>query len=249
MRLGLVKHINARPLTYGLEIEKKHTLIYDNPSLLKDMLLAGKLDAALISSVECLRNQKQLAFSTTTGVCAKERVRSILFYHNRREDYPPEKIYVDSGSRTSVALLKVLLQMSIGKIPPTISQDPSYIMSMLSKGHGFHMLFGDNALLAKYSLHNFYVYDLAHWWYRETGKGFCFAFWAYPKENPIPDSFFEQSLQVGLKYMDKILRREKRLPKDLLERYLTQELHYYLKPEDWQGFLEFENLCQQNQLI
>ncbi|MEM7182571.1 MAG: menaquinone biosynthesis protein [Spirochaetota bacterium] len=250
MRIGLVKHFNARPLTYGFEEDKsKYDLYYDNPSILKDMLLRGELDTALISSVECWRNRDTLGFSKTTGVCASERVRSILFYHNRKESYPPEKVYVDSGSRTSVALLKVLLQLSVGKIPEMISQDPSYIFSMLNRAEGYHMLFGDNALLARFSLYHYYSYDLATWWNKETGKSFCFAFWAFPLDKPIPDAFFEESLERGLDNIRKIIRHDTRLPREVLYKYLSSDLHYYVREEDYEGFELFSEYCREYDIL
>ncbi|HMY65661.1 MAG TPA: ABC transporter substrate-binding protein, partial [Leptospiraceae bacterium] len=63
MRIGLVKHSNARPLTFGIEKSGEHSLVYENPSVLKDLLLEGKLDTALISSVECIRN-RGLSYTT-----------------------------------------------------------------------------------------------------------------------------------------------------------------------------------------
>ena len=68
MKIGIVKHLNARPLTYGFEKSGSHELVFENPSVLKDLLLKGKLDTALISSVECIRNESVLAYSTACGV-------------------------------------------------------------------------------------------------------------------------------------------------------------------------------------
>jgi chorismate dehydratase len=107
MKIGVVKHLNARPLTYGLEKNIEHSVLYENPSVLKEELLNNNLDLALISSVECIRNESKLDFSMSTGVCAEKKVRSILFFENKKEANP-EVIFVDEGSRSSVALLRIL---------------------------------------------------------------------------------------------------------------------------------------------
>ena len=73
---------------------------------MKEELLKGNLDLALISSVECIRNSDVLDFSLSTGVCSSNRVRSILYFENKF--HKETKIHVDEGSRSSVALLKIL---------------------------------------------------------------------------------------------------------------------------------------------
>ena len=83
MKIGVVKHLNARPLTYGFEKKGEHSIFYENPSVLKEELLKGNLDLALISSVECIRNSDVLDFSLSTGVCSSNRVRSILYFENK----------------------------------------------------------------------------------------------------------------------------------------------------------------------
>lgn len=242
MRIGLVKHINARPLTYGFEKSGEHSLLYENPSVLKDELLAGNLDLALISSIECLRNKDKLNFSLSTGVCATEKVRSILFFKNKVEDF--HKIYVDFGSRSSVALLKVLIYRTYSFLPETLPEKPEVIQEMIHKTKGSHLLFGDNALVAKYDPNFYECIDLASWWHKLTGLGFCFAFWAYPKDSKISEDVFYISLEEGLKNLNEIIQKETRIEKNLLETYLKKELHYIVTSKDKMGFELFEKECK-----
>jgi chorismate dehydratase len=243
MKIGVVKHLNARPLSYGIEKSGEHEIVYENPSFLKDELICGNLDAALISSVECLRNADTLSYSLSTGVCASTKVRSILYFENKFEPVS-RSIPVDRGSRTSVALLQILIEKKYGFIPETIPTDPKLIQESINLGKGSHLLFGDNALVANYDPDRYRVIDLAEWWNQETGLGFCFAFWAFPKERPVSDDLFYISLEYGLKNLEEIIQMEKRFPRDMLETYLKQELHYIVNSKDKAGFRLFSEEVQ-----
>ena len=53
MRIGAVNYLNRKPLVYGLEALAPQVLVtYDLPSRLADSLAAGRLDVALVPSVE-----------------------------------------------------------------------------------------------------------------------------------------------------------------------------------------------------
>lgn len=246
MRIGLVKHSNARPLTFGIEKSGEHSLVYENPSVLKDLLLEGKLDTALISSVECIRN-KSLSYTTCVGVAAAEKVRSILFFRNRKIKNT-EKIYTDHGSRSSVALLKILIAETEGKLPETEPTLPEKIQEMIHNGEGHHLLFGDNALRADWNPEKYEALDLASFWHSFTQKSFCFAFWAYPKENPVDESLFLSSLEYGLSHIDDIVNEEKKLDKKMLHHYLRNELHYKINNSDLEGFELFKVLLKKYKL-
>lgn len=236
LRLGLIKHLNARPLTYGFEQSTEHELVYDNPSVLKDMLLSGKLDAALISSVECIRNQTVLDYSLSCGVCTEDKVRSILFFKNKNETYPPSTVYSDFGSRTSITLLKILIKMETGQTVQEILEKPDKILDYIQNKQNSHLLFGDNALKARWEPEHFEARDMSTWWNKTTGLSFCYAFWAYPKIRKISDDLFLESLEYGLKHIDEIIFNEKRFPLEFVINYLKHELHYVIRQKDLYGF-------------
>lgn len=243
MKIGIVKHLNARPLTWGFEHNPGHTVIPENPSLLKDYLLRGLVDVGLISSIECLRNSEVLSVSMKVGVCAKEKVRSIKFFRNKKEPYPPFRILTDNGSRTSMALVRVLVHIESGHLPEVAPTDPRIIKEEIALGRGSHMLFGDNALFAEWDPEIYEVKDLAGWWYEVTGTSFIFALWASKKPLELPDSFFLDSLNYGQTHIEEIINKESRLPSDLVRTYLTQELHYEITDSDREGLERFSRYC------
>jgi chorismate dehydratase len=249
MKIGLVKHLNARPLTYGFEKNGNHDLYYDNPSVLIGELIKGNLDLALVSSVECLRNAKLLNYSLSTGVCSKDKVRSILYFERKNHPNLQNQIYVDSGSRSSVALLKILIYDRKSVLPETISTPSSEIQKMILKGEGSHLLFGDHALLAEWDSEMYNVFDLATLWNQSTDLYFCFALWAYPKNKQLPDDLFYSSLEFGLQNIEEIIQNETRFSKEMIREYLQKELHFVLTEKDKLGFQLFQNKCEQLNLI
>jgi len=57
MRIGAVSYLNTKPLVYGLaELAPQHELLFDLPSRLADDLAAGRLDLALIPSIEFFKD-------------------------------------------------------------------------------------------------------------------------------------------------------------------------------------------------
>lgn len=250
----MVESLNARPLSWNLEKKGDHDLIYSSPKVLSEMLLDGQLDTALISSVEVLRNGDRLGYSRYCGVSSKNRVRSILFFQNLREPAPPPKIYVDSGSRTSVALLELLVEMEFAFKTRTISTPPQIIAQSIQKGKGSHLLFGDNALfLENYPLSTFRVVDLAEWWYRLTNLYFIFALWAFPAEKPIKDEFFQAAMDISESGIEEItnhaIQRGFNLDRPTIKTYLTRDLHFLPEEETWKGFRLFEKLLWEKGIL
>ncbi|MBM9579056.1 menaquinone biosynthesis protein [Leptospira sp. 201903070] len=249
MKIGIVKHLNARPLTWGFEKDKKNRIVPENPAILKDYLLNDEIDLGLISSIECIRNEDILNAYQTTGVCAREKVRSILFFKNLKEEYPPKVILTDSGSKTSMALVRVLVHEETGTIPDVKPTDSKIIQEMIENGIGSHMLFGDNALLAKWNPYFYEVRDLAEWWNELTGLGFIFALWASKKPLLVEESLFIQSLEYGISHIEEIITQESRLPEKIVREYLTKELHYMVTEEDRKGFFRFGEKCRDLDLL
>lgn len=248
MKIGLVKHLNARPLTLFFEGNPNYTPVYENPSVLIEELKLGNLDCALVSSIECERNKDTLDHTKVVGVCAKKFVRSVLYFQNRNELEPPEIVYTDLGSRSSVALLQCLFYLEFGRkiqVQPTKADEISF---MMAKGIGSHLLFGDHALLQP-PISGFIVRDLAEWWNEKTGLYFCFAFWAFPKGKLWQDSVFTEALHYGIQNLEQIIQKETRLPHAIVDRYLKEELHFIPEEKNLLGFERYIQICKSLNLV
>jgi len=224
-RVGIVKHLNARPLTLFFEKNPFFEPVFDHPAMLAEMLLSGSLDIALISSVEILRNQNKISYFENIGVFAEQRVRSILFYDSEDLNLSSNSIKVDQGSRTSVALLELLLEWDSKREFLLESSDAETIVRALQSHRVKALLFGDHALrnprFEKYESR-----DLAEWWWRETSSGFAFAYWAYPKGSKIPSEILMEALNYGEANLDKIIQEQNLLSREEANVYFKEELKF-----------------------
>lgn len=244
MRLGLVKFINARPLDLAFRKSDSYQIIEDTPSRLFESLMEGRLDAALISSVECLRNTDRLNYCRTVGVCAKSEVTSIL-YLKKNKNSIPKRILSDTGSRTSIALLQILLYRKTGELLHFETAQPESIPSSVDENTA-GLLIGDSALRYRNNPGDLYTVDLGNWWNEQEGLPFVFAMWAYPEEHPITDDFFENALNFGLKHMNEIIENSE-FPDT--KQYLTEKLHYRLGDADLKALDRFKALLLEAGLL
>jgi predicted solute-binding protein/REP element-mobilizing transposase RayT len=103
LRIGCVKYLNARPLIRGWEGD----VDFDHPSALCNKLSAGKLDVALVSSFEFLRNPIYRIVDDVS-ISSDGPVYSVVVAH-RGEIADIEEIELDPASETSANLLRCLI--------------------------------------------------------------------------------------------------------------------------------------------
>lgn len=288
MRLGLVRYLNARPLDYGLRqladtlpdagglpptlrdpfvrlagLDGTLELVEEIPSRLYDMLMANELDAALISSVECLRNPDRLGYCSSVGVCAAEAAHSIVYLRRgdcSNSDAPAARVFADTGSRSSIALLQSLYFRDHGQLPEIVTAAPEQIPELLERDDA-GLLIGDGALrfLAEHQQDRarFICTDLATWWRQRTGLPFVFALWAYPLHAASVaaveslDALFEASLHAGEAAFDQIVAAaDPELSRSLdARRYLSENLHYRLGLPERAALAEFRGALQAADLL
>src|SRR5215467_9259516 len=119
MRIGAVSYLNTKPLVYGLaELAPQHELVFDLPSRLADDLAAGRLDVALIPSIEYFQHPGYTIVSDACIAC-RGPVRSVKLF-SRVPMSSIETLALDEGSRTSVALVRILLNERLGIDPALI---------------------------------------------------------------------------------------------------------------------------------
>lgn len=232
MRIGLVPFLNTQPLEFGVRRhagERGWTLIEDVPSVLARKLVAGEVDAAIISSVECLRHQDKLSWCDKVGVSAKGAVGSIVCFRRKGDTSIPSRILADYGSRTSAALLQVLFFQTFGRVIPLEERRPETIARDLREGEA-GLLIGDTAMHFLFQKPaEFDARDLGEWWNTLEKRPFIFALWAFSRERPIGDDLFLESLREGLAAIEEIIRGTN-FPN--ARPYLTQSLHYQLDSDD-----------------
>ncbi|RZL44776.1 MAG: hypothetical protein EOP00_19050 [Pedobacter sp.] len=113
-----------------------------------------------------------------------------------------KEILVDYQSRTSAALLKVLLK-EFWKIDPVLI-DTSNGYQQHIKNTTAGLVIGDRALQQRRQ--SKYIYDLAEAWQQMTGLPFVFAAWVSNKK--LPTEFiekFNKTTGLGLHHLDEVV--------------------------------------------
>jgi chorismate dehydratase len=246
MRIGAVNYLNSKPLVYGLDtLAPPARLSFDLPSRLADSLLAGRLDVALIPSVEFFRSSDSTIVSDACIAC-RGPVLSVKL-HFRVPPQRVRRVALDEGSRTSAALTRVLLAeqygitpdwepLPIGSGPETTNADAV-------------LLIGDRAIATSPTSTGFVeIWDLGECWTQWTGLPFVFAMWVARAGTHTCElaSVLSVARDSGVGHLEQIAEREGPLvgvSPELALSYFQDNLHFKFGKEERAGLRKFYGLC------
>ncbi len=242
LRIGAVSYLNAKPLVCGLgELAPRAEIVYDLPGRLADGLAAGRLDVALIPSVEFFHNPDYRIVSDACIGCRGPVLSVKLFCRT-----PAAQIHslaLDEGSRTSVALVRILLKQRLG-IDPRLEPLPIGASVADTRADGV-LLIGDRAIHAVEEDDGFAeVWDLGEQWYWWTRLPFVFAMWAARADADLQgiDAALCEARDAGLAQLEEIAHREAAavgMTPDECLAYLRGNLNFVLGPRQRQGLRHF----------
>ncbi len=251
MRIGAVNYLNSKPLVYGLDaLAPSVRVTYDLPSRLADSLTAGRLDIALIPSVEFFRTPGATIISDACVAC-RGPVLSVKLHFR----VPPSKVQcvaLDEGSRTSAALTRILLAEVHGVHP---QWEPLPIGCGLDTTEADAvLLIGDRAIAEGLPQEHFVeVWDLGQRWSAWTGLPFVFAMWV--ARAGIGASNVAAELAAardnGVAHLLEIAECEGPLvgvSSELALSYFRDNLHFILGDEERAGLRKFHSLCVEHGL-
>lgn len=174
IRLGAVSYLNARPLVYGLDRQPdRFSLRFDVPAKCASLLNERAIDLGLIPSIEYFRADYRVVPDIT--IASMGPVASVALFSSRPTT-AIRSIAVDSGSRTSVALLRVLCAQWFDIEPKFFTLQPD--LAAMLKRCDAALLIGDAALFADYEPAGLDKVDLGEEWTAMTSLPFVWAFWA-----------------------------------------------------------------------
>lgn len=243
VRIGAVGYLNSKPLIEGLgELIPEAELVLDYPSRLADDLADGRLDVALIPSVECLRDP-DCEIVSDACVASHGPVLSVKLY-SRVPMGEIQTLALDDGSRTSSILARIMLSERFA-VEPRLESLPLGLSTEATDANAI-LLIGDRAI-ARPTENFVATWDLGQEWFQWTGLPFVFAMWAARSENDVSglEEVLEQARDRGLERLEAIARREAPalgISNEMAVDYLTRNLHYRLGAAERSGLKLFQKL-------
>jgi chorismate dehydratase len=239
LKISAVSYLNTIPFIHGLkqsELIKTIDLQLDYPSICADKLINGTVDLALVP-VAVIPKLKEAYIISDYCIGANGAVDTVCLY----SDVPIEEIEsiaLDYQSRTSVALLRVLLKEYWQLNPELKKANVGFEENI--KGNHAALVIGDRAFAL--NTKHAYIYDLSAIWKEMTGLPFVFAAWVANKK--LPQDFiisFNKALEKGLGDIDKALALEgDSYPNcENPEDYLNNKISYNLDAEKQKGMKLF----------
>jgi len=248
VKISIVKYLNAVPLAWGiLEGSQKEAFdpVLSTPAECADQLARGSVDIGLIPSIEYQRI-KGCRIVPGPAVAATHRVRSVILV-SVVPLWKVRTVACDSGSRTSVALAKIVFSEFYHTHPDFRPAEPD-VANMVAQSDAA-LLIGDNALrfmeanerpnietqrpLVRLGSEPLQVFDLAERWRFLTGLPFVFAFWAVRDgfaDGRVVDAL-KQSRDYGVAHIPTIAEKYSeslKIKKEFIREYLERNVHYYM---------------------
>ncbi len=236
--------MNTVPLVWGLLHGPQQGLFdleFRIPSGCADQLASGAADIGIVPTFELTR--QDLEILPGTGIACHGPVRSILLV-SRRPASEIRTVAMDTSSRTSVQLARVILAARYGAEPEAIPHAPD--LDAMLRAADAALVIGDPALRIDPAAlpPAFHVYDLGAEWVELTGLPMVFAVWAGRRSAVTPEvvDAFRESCRYGRARVEEIVATEsapRHFPPELVRLYLTANIVHQLGPDDYRGMRRF----------
>ena len=236
MHLSAVSYLNTCPLVWGLlngPQRGQTQLDFDLPSVCAQRLADSAVDAGLVPVVEAAR--QHLTQIGSLGIACRGPVRSILLL-SKGPIRDIRTLALDSSSRSSVMLARIVLEQGYQLQPETISMAPD-LAAMLGKADAA-LIIGDPALRIDPEGSGLHALDLGEEWFKLTQLPMVFAIWAGAEANPELAVLLEASYQYGRHRLEEIVMAEapaRNIWPGLAYEYLNSLIHYELTDEHKRG--------------
>jgi chorismate dehydratase len=236
IRLGVVPYLNVAPIVHGLGRDDRFVMIRDVPSRIAERLHAGEIDVGMIPSIEYAAGEYAIVPGIAIG--SRGTVRSVCLFH-RIPLQRVRRVAVDASSRTSVALLKIILRERLRREPEYVTAPPS-VSAMLDVADAA-LVIGDPALYFDGDVPRL---DLGAAWRALTAVPFVYAFWAGRPGalQPADVARLQESLRTGLGELPVVAAQYNGLGAGRLrenEAYLRSNISYRLGVQELAGLEEF----------
>jgi chorismate dehydratase len=174
VHIGAVVYLNARPLTWALgRAPHRWRIRYDLPSVCSALLHAGEVDLGLVPSIDYLHSPGY-RLVPGVGIGSRGPIASVALY-SRVAVEEIRRIALDTSSRTSVTLVRVLCRHHFRIAPEFVPHGPD--LAAMTSACDAAVLIGDPAFDADHQALGLTKIDLGAAWTAMTGLPFVYAAW------------------------------------------------------------------------
>lgn len=235
MRVACVEYLNALPFTDALETLFDHNqlnYIEAVPAICANLLKTGEVDLALLP-IGAIADFDKLYLISDFCIACDGPVRTVKLFSNQAiEDI--DTIVLDSSSRTSNELLRVLLRDYWKKTAVNLIRESDALPS----AHFAKLKIGD----AAFELEGKHVfeYDLGEIWYALTGLPFVFAIWVSTKQiSKEQQTILNEAFNKSIASIDQLIDKKLEYNSQILETYFKENIHYGLDANKKEGMKQF----------
>jgi chorismate dehydratase len=195
------------------------------------MLVRGEVAAALVPVIEYQR-MPNVAIVPRVCVGARRAVRSVVLVTRLKDLRDVRRVALDESSRTSAALVRIILREFYGQDVETTARSPD-VRAMLDESDAA-LVIGDPAMT--FPRADLRVHDLASLWREHTGLGFVFAMWMAHESaaRAVRAADFAGARDEGVEHVEDIVVDYKKtlgLSREELRDYLTNNVCFELDAE------------------
>jgi chorismate dehydratase len=249
-RLSASSYSNTAPLIWSFLYGRFHgtaELLLDNaPARSAELLAGGRVDAAL-TPVVAFQTIPNVLLVPDVCVGTRKDVRSVCLVTRGMGLDEAKSVALDTSSRTSAVLAKILFREFLGFEPKWVDAGPD--AAKMLEIADCALLIGDPALRL-WAGSEFRTFDLAGLWHEFTGLGFVFAMWMTAASELSID--LAAARDEGLRHLEEIAANysgEIGLSGLELRDYLTENIAYGVDEKMQAGMDLFFELALRNGLI
>jgi len=182
--IGKISYTNAWPVFHYVDpaaLGTQAEMVAAVPAELNRRMHEGSIHIGALSSFAYAEVADRLLLLPDLSVSADGAVNSIfLFTKVPLPELKEAKVALTNTSATSINLLKILLEKSLGGSYSYITCEPD-LTEMMAQADAA-LLIGDHAIRASWSNTEYYRTDIGQWWKDWTGCSMTFAVWAVNRD-------------------------------------------------------------------
>ncbi|HMP30130.1 MAG TPA: menaquinone biosynthesis protein [Saprospiraceae bacterium] len=236
IKTAIVSYHNTLPFLHAIHrssLKDKLDLILAAPSQCASLFSTNQVDIALVP-VGALSEMEEYEFLSDTCIGCNGEVYTVAIFSNQPLE-SCDQIYLDSDSRTSNELARIILEDFMGL---DLELKGKMVLPLEIQTNSAYVLIGDKVF--EYEKSFKYKYDLGQLWKEYTGLPFAFAVWIVRKN--VNKEMIKETESI-LNHLDITAIENKVIAADItLHQYLTEYISYNFDEAKREALAKFLSL-------